>query len=61
MAMVLPLFCTGNAFRMLCRVNIDLRNLEELASVNIEIQIKTCFALTLSGSHAHMENKTPTY
>lgn len=51
---VLPLFNTSNAFRTLCSMNVNFRNLEEVASINIEIQIKTHFTLALSGSCANI-------
>lgn len=39
----LPLFNTSNAFRALRSMNVNFRNLEEVASINIEIQIKTFY------------------
>jgi len=58
---VLPFFNTSNAFRRLCSVTVNFRNLEEVASINIEIQIKTCFTLALSGSCANIYKKRSTY
>lgn len=51
---VSPPFNTSGAFRVLCSMNVNFRNLGEVASINIEIQAKICFTLALSGSCANI-------